>query len=323
MVAPTRAQLLGLLARPWLPETLIVLADSDALESSVKDAVRLSRYDELGAISNRLRKFSEAGSLAVHKLRENIGSTEGEPNDDVEFPTSSIVNLAGNVRPGQSLLKFTLSGEPGTKLIIQDRSRTVPIFVEAEAKDVDVGDSVCVVSEAFLEMARPILNITARAAEEIRDYHQLVSERFDRLPDDSISKKLHHLVSSMGLPEVTVQRAGYWVDLEAQRDVPLHEVVPHAPRDRATFLAFMKALEVSEAIAARYWTWAVIAQRSSRLRAAMSFHDAYRTILVDNYGAQSGNPEKAREIRQLKAAAENFVGTVEQKAEEKAAHGNS
>lgn len=329
VVAPTRAQLLSLLARPWLPESLIFLADSDSLEGSVKDAERLSAYEELGSVRIRLRKFNDEGSRAVHRIRFNAPLIEGDPSDDVEFPTSSVVNLIGSVKPGQSVLKFKLSGEqvvlarPGTKLILQDRSRTVPVFVEAEAKDVDIGDSVCVIGEAFLEMARPILNITARAAEEIRDYHQLVGERFERVPGNSTQQKLQHVVAAMGLADVTSQRAGYWVDLEAQRDVPLHEVVPHAPRDRTTFLAFMKALEVSEAIGARYWTWAVIAQRASRLRAAMSFHDAYRTILVDNYAAQSGNPDQAREIRMLKAAAENFVGTVEDKSEEKASHGNS
>jgi hypothetical protein len=80
-----------------------------------------------------------------------------------------------------------------------------------------------------------------------------------------------------------------------------------------TFLAFMKALGVSEAIASRFWTWAVIAQRASRLRAALNFYDAYRTILIDNYAAQSSNPERARDIRRLKVAAEDFVAIVEKK----------
>jgi len=172
-----------------------------------------------------------------------------------------------------------------------------------------------VVGDAFLEMARPVLNITARAAEEIRDYHRLVLERFSRIQGATERERLTNVVTAMSLPDVTVQRAKYWVDLERQLEVPLHEVISHAPRDKATFQAFMRVLGVSDAIASRFWTWAVIAQRTSRLRAAMNFHDAYRTILIDNYAAQFGNPERARDIRRLKAAAENFVALVQQKTE--------
>jgi hypothetical protein len=39
--------------------------------------------------------------------------------------------------------------------------------------------------------------------------------------------------------------------------------------------------------------------------------------LIDNYAAQSSNPERARDIRRLKAAAEDFVGMVQEKTEER------
>jgi hypothetical protein len=109
------------------------------------------------------------------------------------------------------------------------------------------------------------------------------------------------------------------VDLKEQLDAPLPEVVPHAPRDAHTFMAFMKALSVSESIAGRYWTWAVIAQRASRMRAAINFHDAYRSILVETYGAISDNPDRARDVRRLRAAAEGFVSVVSAKVEERGA----
>jgi hypothetical protein len=319
VVAPTRSQILSLLARSWLPDGLIVLADSDTLAGSARDATRLVGYPELNALATRMKVFAEKASQTVHR----IGPTDidYELVEDVTFPVSAVINLAGNVRPDQPTMRLTLSdgqtiiARPGTKLILQDRSRTVPMFTECEAKDVDVGDRVCVIGDAFLDMARPLLNITARAAEEIRDYHQLVLERFHRVPGSSIYDRLAHVVETMGLSDVTIQRASYWVDLDEQLDVPLHEVVPHAPRDRATFLAFMTALGVSEAISSRFWTWAVIAQRTSRVRAAMNFHDAYRTILIDNYASQAGNPERARDIRRLQAAAESFVGIIQEKKE--------
>jgi hypothetical protein len=327
-VAPTRSRILSLLARSWLPDNLIVLADSDTLSSAARDAARLATYPELVAIQGRLRAFAEKASHTVHRVTDTAAPdvAEDDTGDDVDFPASSIVNLAGNVRPGQPTIQLTMSGgqiviaRPGTKLIVFDGSRTVPIFAECEAKDVDIGDRVCVIGDAFLQMARPLLNITARAAEEIRDYHKLVLDRLARIAGATDHERLESIVAAMALPNVTTQRASYWIDLRQQLEVPVHEVVPHAPRDRLTFLAFMKALGASEAIASRFWTWAVIAQRASRLRAAMNFHDAYRTILIDNYAAQSSRPERARDIRRLKAAAEDFVAVVRERRELRGEH---
>jgi len=326
-VAPTRSRVLSLLARPWLPDNLIVLADSDTLRSAAHDAARLATYSELAAIHSRLRAFADKAAHAVHRLTgASDAGLDDEIADEIEFPASSVVNLAGQVRPDQPTIRLTLSGDqiviarPGTKLILFDRSRAVPMFTECEAKDIEIGDRVCVIGDAFLQMARPLLNITARAAEEIRDYHQLVLERLARIPAASDHERLERIVAAMALPGVTTQRASYWIDLRQQLDVPLHEVVPHAPRDRATFLAFMRALGISEAIASRFWTWAVIAQRTSRVRAAMNFHDAYRSILIDTYAAQSRHPDRARDIRRLKAAAEDFVAVVQQKIEQRGEH---
>jgi hypothetical protein len=322
-VAPTRSQILSLLARPWLPESLIVLADSDTLASAARDGARLLAYPELSAIQKRLSVFVEKAGKAVHRESGAMELTNEAQDEDVEFPASSVVNLAGNVRPNQSTIRLRLAGDqiviarPATKLILLDQSRAVPIFIESDAKDVDIGDRVCVIGDAFLEMARPLLNITVRAAEEIRDYHQMVLERFGRLEGASDHDRLVSLVAAMNLPAVTVQRASYWINLRDQLDVPLHEVVPHAPRERSTFMAFMAALGISEPIGARFWTWAVIAQRTSRLRAAISFHDAYRTILIDTYAAQSSNPERARDICRLKAAAQDYVAVVQEKTEQR------
>ena len=277
-VAPSRSQLMKLLAREWLPENLIVLGDSDTLAMAAADAKRLSRLEALAPIASRMNGFAAAAETLTHRVKALTDSEE--TSDEVEFPLNSMVNLAGSPKSYRSALRFKLAGEqvvlarPNTKLIVQDRNRTVPVFQEADAKDVEPGDRICVVGDAFLEMARPMLNIAVRAAEEIRDYHELVLERFDQLPGSGRNEKLAGLVTAMGMPDVSVQRALYWIDLKAQLLSDIREVVPHAPRDKATFLAFMKALGISDVKSHYYWTWAVIAQRSSRLRAAIGFHDA-------------------------------------------------
>jgi hypothetical protein len=323
VISPTRSALLGLLARRWLPDRIIIVSEVETISSAARDANRLSRHGELVELKPRFELFTQRASTEVQRVT-NAGvdlDPRIEPTEDAEIPLSGVVNLAGSTRPGQTILKFNLEGgqvilaRPGTKLIVQDRSRTIPVFAEVPSRDVEVGDRVCVIGDAFLEMARPLLNITARAAEEIRDYHRLVLNRFEKLPGTTMAERLARVVKAMALPEVTVQRASYWVNLKEQLDTPLPEVVPHAPRDFPTFAAFMRALSVSDNIARQYWTWAVIAQRASRMRAAINFHDAYRGILVETYGAISDNPDRARDLRRLRAAAENFVSVVSSKTE--------
>jgi hypothetical protein len=324
VISPTRSGLLNLLARAWLPEKIIVVSEVENISSAARDANRLSRYEELAELKPRFEMFAKRASAEVLRIANTAVDLDPriEPIEDIEISLSGVVNLAGHMRPGQTLLRLTFEGgqaviaRPGTRLIVQDISRTLPVFTEVPARDVEIGDRVCVIGDAFLEMARPLLNITARAAEEIRDYHKLVLDRFAKLPGITVAERLARVVDSMGMPDVTVQRASYWVNLAEQLDAPLPEVVPHAPRDVQTFTAFMKALSVSESIAGRYWMWAVIAQRTSRVRAAVSFHDAYRSILVETYGAASDNPDRARDVRRLRAAAENFVSVVSTKVEE-------
>lgn len=327
-VAPTRAVMMSLLARSWLPDNLIVLAGSDMLVSAARDASRLAKYPELAPLKKRMEQFCGSASEEVRRVTNAALDLDYqvEPSDDAVLPPSDTVNLAGNVQVDMPLIHLELAGgqkiiaRPGTKLVVEDTSHTIPLFAEEEARNVDVGDRVCVIGEAFIEMARPLLNITARAAEEIRDYHELVLARFDALPGKNTSERLSLLVEKMKVPGVTPQTARYWIDLKDQLTVPLHEVVPHAPQKLETFLPFMAALSVNEAVAKRYWTWAVIAQRASRMRAANTFHDAYRSILVDGYAAQSDNPKRAHDVRQLRAAAENFISVVQKKRELRGGH---
>lgn len=327
-VAPTRSVMMSLLARSWLPDNLIVLAGSDMLVSAARDASRLAKYPELAPLKTRMESFCASASEAVRRVTNATLDLDLqiEPDEDVALPQNDIVNLAGNVQADQPLIQLQLAGgqkilaRPGTKLVVQDISHTIPLFAEEEARNVDVGDRVCVIGEAFIEMARPLLNITARAAEEIREYHELVLERFEGLPGKNTTDRLSLLVEKMMVPGVTPQTARYWIDLQDQLTVPLHEVVPHAPQKRETFLPFMSALSVNEAVAKRYWIWAVVAQRVSRMRAANTFHDAYRSILVDSYAAQSDNPKRAHDVRQLRAAAEDFISVVQKRQELRGNH---
>lgn len=321
IVGLARRALLSTLSQPWLPERVYVIGDSDTIISTARDASRLMKYPALSPLQTRLESYTaKAHEEASRIVGPSLNLSEDvAPTEDDDLAGGHILNLAGANAGSQSLVSLeldtgdTIIARPGTAIVLQDTGRLVPTFYEETARQVDVGDRVCVIGDAFVEMVRPLLNIAVRAAEEIRDYHKLVLDKFEKLPGTLLQDRLQHLVDGMGIADVSTTTARYWVNLTDELTKPLEEVIPHAPRELPTYLAFMRVLGVSEAVAQRYWSWAVVAQRSLKVRAALRYHEAYRTILVSPYAAEADNPERARDIRRIRTAAEEFVGRVVRK----------
>lgn len=318
LIGPTRAQLLTWMAKPWLPKELLILLDLDTMRSTSRDALRLSEYPEFAPLQRRL-------SLLAQKTRDTAGRLGGAaisldsleaPLDDIEHPAGNVVDMAGPSRTPRDLIEFTLSNDlrviarPRTRLVSKLPSQALVSYGEVEASNVGEGDQICVMGQAFIEKMRPLLNISAVAAEEIRTYHDIVREKFLTLPGQSVSARLRVVSEKMGQPRVEPATIRYWVTLDDETDKALHDVVPHAPRQRETFLRFMTALGVSEGAARRFWAWAVIEQRSVRQRVGSVLYDAYRSILVDPHGSDASQLDRLSGVKAVRSAAEQFVATV-------------
>ncbi len=323
LVGPTRAQLLGWIAKPWLPKELVVLLDLDTMRATSRDALRLSEYPEFAPLKRRLSLLAQRTRETTSRLggaRINLDSLE-VPLPDVELPVGTVVDMAGPSRTPRDLIEFTLSNDlrviarPRTRLVSRLPSQALVNYGEAEASKVGEGDEVCVMGQAFIEKMRPLLNISTVAAEEIRSYHDVVREKFRDLPGQTVSARLRVVSERMGEPRVDPAKIRYWVTLDDEAGKALHDVVPHAPRDRATFLQFMKALGVSEGAARRFWAWAVIVQRSVRQRVGTVLYDAYRSILVDPHGSDASQLDRLSGVKAVRSAAEQFVATVTDRRE--------
>lgn len=127
----------------------------------------------------------------------------------------------------------------------------------------------------------------------------------------STAAKLRSLVATMDDSLVTPERARYWIDLNNEIEKQLHDVVPHAPQDKTTFMRFTAALGISERIAANLWRWAIVAQRSHRVRFGSVFHDAFRGILTDPHAAMASNHDHTAQIRILRSMAEEHIAIVD------------
>lgn len=316
IVAPTRTAILTTLSQPWLPEQVAVLADADTLAFAARDAERLADEIEIAPLAVRLRNFASKANARVEEIGRHVVRFE-MPTDDIEFPNGTVVDLSGGGRGERNLVEIELKNKQriiarrSTEIVLRDDGAATTSFVERPASAVKPGDEVCVIGHSFVERARTLVNIQATASEEIRDYHELVAERFAAIPEPSIQAKLRTLVTRMGDQSVTTERARYWIDLTDELEKPLYDVVPHAPSDRETFMRFTKALEIGEGMASNFWRWAVVAQRSHRLRYGNVFHDAFRGILTDPHAAVASNRDRTDQIRLLRSMAEEHVAVVD------------
>lgn len=316
IVAPTRTAILTALSQPWLPQQVTVLADADTLAFAARDAERLADEIGIAALATRLRNFAAKANARVQEIGRHIVRFE-MPTDDIEFPNGSVVDLSGGGRGERNLVEIELKNgqriiaRRNTEIVLRDDGAATTTFVERPASAVKPGDEVCVIGHSFVERARTLVNIQATASEEIRDYHELVAERFAAISGSSTQDRLRTLVARMGDQSVTTERARYWIDLADEIEKPLHDVVPHAPSDRETFMRFTGALGIGEGMASSFWRWAVVAQRSHRLRYGNVFHDAFRGILTDPHAAMGGNRDRSDQIRLLRSMAEEHVAVVD------------
>lgn len=317
LVAPTRSAILAMLAEPWLPEQVVILADADTLAFAAKDATRLGGDIDVKELAARLEMFAARATARVAEIGCHAVQFDIEvPPDDIEFPSGSIVDLTGGGRGERRLVEISMHNgqriiaRQSTGIVLRDSGAATTSFIERPASQVRRGDEVCVIGPGFIERARTLVNVRATAAAEIRDYHQRVVRCFGEIPGNSVTERLRVLASRMGEPWVPIDTARYWVDLDEEVEKPLHDVVPHAPHDRETFMRFTAALGIGQKLAESFWLWAVVAQRSHRMRSGNVFHDAFRGILTDPHSALASNRERGNDIRALRAMAEEHVATV-------------
>jgi hypothetical protein len=317
IVAPTRSAILATLAEPWLPEQVVILADADTLAFAARDADRLAQEIDVPALAIRLRAFAARATARVSEIGRHAVQLDSEmPTDDIEFPPGSVVDLSGGPRGERRLVEISMNNgqriiaRASTGIVLRNDSAAMTSFIERPASQVRKGEEVCVIGPGFVERARTLVNVRATAAAEIREYHLQVATRFGAIEGDSVNDRLRIVVSLMGEPRVSIETARYWVDLDDELDKPLHDVVPHAPHDRETFMRFTGALGIGPKLAESFWLWAVVAQRSHRVRSGNVFHDAFRGILTDPHAALASNRDQSDDIHALRAMAEEHVATV-------------
>jgi hypothetical protein len=102
-----------------------------------------------------------------------------------------------------------------------------------------------------------------------------------------------------------------WLDVADLLDAPRDSVRPQAPGGRRHYLAFMKALNISDDVAHLYWDLGIFLTRSKRIQRGAFFHQTFMAVLIDPDGTASRLDESSRsEMWCIYEAAEDHVETV-------------
>lgn len=307
LVGPRRADATRLMALPWLPRDVFVVGDLDLLKNIASDSKRLSRLAQEGA-----------DEIARRDATRTALTWDEPPEEDVEFiPMSSVVDLGTRGSPQVIVFKtsnnYEIKARPGSDLVLCDWDDPANPFQRGHADEINVGDEIAVLGEAFIEGARGLLDIRATAAAGLRSYHETVRDALPSMPGKTRRNKAVEIAKRMGEPGL-VDRVYNWINVDKYLQEDLRLVRPNAPQRLPEFLKFMAAIGRGERAAQIDWTWAVVATRSRRVSAALQFHEAYLGILVDPHATLAENPRIADGLRSLRRLAEDFVGRVEKKS---------
>lgn len=230
---------------------------------------------------------------------------------------SSVVDLGTKGSPQVIVFKtsnnYKIKARPGSDLVLCDWDDPANPFQRGRADEINVGDEIAVLGDAFIEGARGVLDIRATAAAGLRSYHETVRDALPSIPGKTRRDKAVEIAKRMGEPGL-VDRAYNWINVDKYLQEDLRLVRPNAPQRLPEFLKFMIAIGRGERAAQIDWTWAVVATRSRRVSAALQFHEAYLGILVDPHATLAENPRIADGLRSLRRLAEDFVGRVEKKS---------
>lgn len=319
-IEPFPDDFLKALAEAALPRRAMLLCHLARARQIVDRADALRQLDGVAPIEWNLIMVQEELQKAMTTHTVEI------PDLDALLlePRVSTVDLAGprTASSGPTRIIRTsgyvrIRAFDGTELAVYDPD-ALPAFSKRPAKDVLPGDQICVFTPDFVDAARDKLHLSASAPEVLTLYHQAVAEAAKKLPGQDLYKKADALREAILQTDPSLasslpgsQSIRSWINVANLLTAPRDEVRPQAPRDRAHYFAFMKALGTADDIARIYWDLGVFWTRSARISRGSAFHQVFMGILIDPYGTVSRFPEAVRqEVWRIHETAEEHLVVV-------------
>jgi len=220
----------------------------------------------------------------------------------------------------QELWRFDLEGAGrvfAAKRIFQYRPDEDPPFVSTPVSDVEVGDSVFVMSDDLRDLVEATLSEAGFSAFKnghtfigmLELYHAEVKRRStDLFPASTKRERAQKILNRMAdidpkTKECSLHRVLHWLDLDS--DTP-HER-PQAARDRVHFEAFVRALEIPEALYKDFWVLAINMTRNESRLAGREMADFYTNVIFHPESLQVYHKVTPQALARLTRAATDSV----------------
>lgn len=320
-IEPYPDDFLKALAEPALPQRAMLLCHQARAKQILERSDALLQLDGVAPIEWNLLMVQEQLQKAMTAHTIEIPDLDALMLE----PRLSTIDLAGprTASSGPTRIirtsgAFCIRAFDGTELAVYD-SDALPPFSKRLAKDVLPGDQICVFTPEFVDAARDKLHLSASAPEVLALYHQAVVEAAKKLPGQDLNAKADALREAIlqGDASLSSSLPGWqsirnWIDVADLLTAPRDQVRPQAPRDRAHYFVFTKALGIANDVARLYWDLGVSWTRSARISKGSAFHQVFMGILIDPYGTVSRFPEAVRqEVWWIHETAEEYlVGVV-------------
>lgn len=298
LVAPTSDRLAAVLARPWLPDELVVLCDRTfAVRTAATSKILGSHPDLAGVdrIGDRLAAVASAAQLEADGRAVEAVDLELEARP-VVLASEDVIDLTADDDDGREIVSFglqsgrTLRVRSGSVIVRHRRDAEINPFERSIARDIVEGASIVVPDRAFLEEARRVLPLEVLARSWVIVYHSAVEGALPQVAGNTIAAKARTLMAKMqvlGARHMSQAAVADWIRVADHKLLPPGRLRPHAPQRKREFDAFMAALGLA-ALADKVWVEGVEQLRNDRRQAGLLMARAFVSVLVDPHGAAVG-----------------------------------
>ncbi len=298
LIAPTMERLAAVVARPWLPQTLVVVCDLAfagrlaAIYRNLASHPELAGQDRIGGRMTILAAaaHTEANARAVAPVNLEL---EARP---IVFSSEEVIDLTEDGDEGREVVVFslqsgrTLRARPGSVIVRHRRDAEINPFERATAREIAERTSIVVPDRAFVEEARRVLPVEVLAQSWVTVYHKAVEAALPQIVGVTLTAKARTIIDQMpshGAHAVNQGTVVDWLRVADHMAEPAERRRPHAPQKRREFEAFMATLGPS-ALADKVWEEGVEPLRNDRRRAGLRMAQAFISVLVDPHGASMG-----------------------------------
>jgi hypothetical protein len=296
VIGPTPEAARALLTTEAAIERVVLLGDAAGVALLAGEITPLGRIAAFAPIAGRVQAM--AAALQRGGANERLDLAEAEFRVAAVVPEGEIdLTRAGEAYRGETYHFTTIQGHRvayrPTSDVLQFSQGEMRPFEPRQARQIEVGDRILVLSEAVREPIRRALAGSRGTLEQLAIYHRRVAEIRAATPGASDAEKARALLASMRAldPGTSLQELPNvvrWLTADKAHGELDGARQPRAARDWPRFRLFMQAANVDAQTAEIFWRFAIVPARSYRVQEGHSFNSRVVQFVLDPEGAAAG-----------------------------------